>query len=434
MKCMGNSISRRGFLHAGMVGGIGLTLADYLRLQEVQAAETGRQPNGPAKSIIYIFLQGGIAQQESWDPKPHAPEEYRGAFGSIGTALAGIRFNELMPHSAKIADKLCVCRSMSHGDADHDRSTYIMFTGYKPTPAIQHPSFGSVVAHEYGPQNQLPPYITIPNQLDDSGGPGYLSSAFNSFSLGANPSAKNFRVRDLELPGGVDQPRFARRRRLLDAVNDHFRALEESDALEAVDSFYQRAYAMISSEKAREAFDLSKEDPKLREEYGLNEAGARFLLARRLVEAGVPFVTTLYGAWDHHTEIVPGVKKLVPNFDQAFAALIRDLDQRGLLESTLVCASTEFGRTPKINTTAGRDHWGKVFSIAMAGGGIQSGIVHGASDAIAAEPAADMLSVEDWATTMYHCLGIDAHKSLMAPGGRPIEIIRGGKVRRQLLV
>ena len=434
MKCMGNGISRRGFLHAGMAGGIGLTVADYLRAKEAQAAAGITPPKGTAKSIIYIFLQGGIAQQESWDPKPNAPVEYRGAFGSIGTSLPGIRFNDLMPHSAKIADKLCICRSMSHGDADHDRSTYIMFTGYKPSPAIKYPSFGSVVAHEYGPRNHLPPYITIPNQLDDSGGPGHLSSAYNSFSLGAKPSAKNFRVRDLELPGGVDKPRFARRRRLLDAVNDHFRAVEESDALDAVDSFYQRAYAMISSKKAREAFDLSKEDPKLREEYGHSEAGARFLLARRLVEAGVPFVTALYGAWDHHAKIVPGIKKHVPEFDQAFAALIRDLDQRGMLDSTLVVASTEFGRTPKINTIAGRDHWGKVFSIAMAGGGLKQGFVHGASDAIAAEPAEDMLSVEDWATTMYHCLGIDAHQSLMAPGGRPVEIIRGGKVRRQLLV
>ncbi len=434
MNCMGNSLSRRGFLHAGVVGGIGLTLADYLRTKEAYAAAGKEMPNGPAKSIIYIFLQGGIAQQESWDPKPNAPVEYRGAFGSISTKLPGIRFNELMPHSAKIADKLCVCRSLSHGDADHDRSTYIMFTGYKPSPAIDYPSYGSVVAHEYGPRQNLPPYITIPNQLKEGGGAGYLSSAFNSFSLGGNPSNKDFRVRDLQLPGGVDKPRFARRRRLLDAVNDHFREIEQSDQLAAVDSFYQRAYAMISSQKAREAFDLSKESPKLREEYGKGEAGSRFLLARRLVEAGVPFVTALYGKWDHHAKIVPGIKSHVPEFDQAFAALIRDLEQRGMLDSTLVVASTEFGRTPLMNTLAGRDHWGKVFSIAMAGGGVKPGVVHGASDAIAAEPAEDMMSVSDFSKTMYHCLGIDASQSLMAPGGRPVEIIRGGEVRRQLLV
>lgn len=338
-----------------------------------------------------------------------------------------------MPHTAKISDQLTIVRSMSHGDADHARSTYIMFTGYRPSPAIRHPSLGSVVAHQYGPQASLLPYVTIPNQLDDSGGPGYLSSAYNSFSLGAKPSTRDFSVRDLELLGGVDTVRFGRRRRLLDAVNNHFRSVEESDALDAVDSFYQRAYEMISSKQARSAFDLGKEDPKVRDEYGRGEAGSRFLLARRLVESGVRFVTTLYGSWDHHSKIVLGINKHVPEFDQAFAALVRDLDRCGMLDSTLVCVSTEFGRTPKINTSAGRDHWGKVFSIAMAGGGLKRGLVYGASDGIAAEPAADVMSVEDWAATMFHCIGIDATKSLMAPGGRPLKILRDGKVRRQLL-
>ena len=434
-KCPGNPISRRGFLHAGFVGGIGLTLSDYFRLQAAQAAVSGQQAIKPtAKSIIYIFLQGGIAQQESWDPKPHAPAEYRGAFGSIGTPIPGLRVNELMPHCSKIVDKLTICRAMSHGDADHERSTHIMFTGYKPSPAVNYPSLGSVVAHELGPRHDLPPYITIPKQLDDSGGPGYLSSAYNTFSLGADPAAEDFRVRDLELPNGVDPERFARRRRMLETVNDHFRKAENSDALDAVDSFYQRAYDMMSSQKAREAFDLNKEDPKLRDQYGRNEAGARFLMARRLVESGVRFVTALYGQWDHHTKIVPGIKKHVPEFDQAFAALINDLEQRGMLDSTLVCVSTEFGRTPMMNTEAGRDHWGKVFSIAMAGGGMQRGLVFGASDSIAAEPADGMVSVEDWSKTMFHCLGINAEKTLTAPGGRPIEIVRGGRVRKELLI
>ena len=377
MKCPGNDISRRGFLHVGLLGGLGLTLGDFLRIQEAQAAEGGSVCPAPARSIIHIFLQGGIAQQESWDPKPNAPAEYRGAFGSVPTKIPGLRVNELMPHSAKIVDRLSIIRSMSHGDADHDRSTHIMFTGYRPSPAVRYPSLGSVVAHELKSQESLPPYVTIPSQLDDSGGPGYLSSAYNSFGVGARPSDKNFRVRDLELPGGVDRERFGRRRRLLDAVNDHFRSVEESDALDGVDSFYQRAYDMISSKQAREAFDLNREDPKLRDEYGRGEAGARFLLARRLVESGVRFVTTLYGSWDHHSKIVPGIKKHVPEFDQAFAALIRDLDRRGMLDSTLVCVSTEFGRTPKVNTSAGRDHWGKVFSISMAGGGVKSGYVYG---------------------------------------------------------
>ena len=231
----------------------------------------------------------------------------------------------------------------------------------------------------------------------------------------------------------MDEARFAKRRRILDVVNDHFAAREKSDSLDAVDSFYQRAYAMISSKKAREAFDLSKEDAKTRDEYGRNTAGARLLLARRMIEAGVRFVTTTYGGWDMHGNIEGGIKSQVPPFDQAFATLIRDLDRRGLLDSTLVCIASEFGRTPKINSNAGRDHWPKVFSVVLAGGGIKQGLVYGSSNATASEPEEDALNVEDWATTIYHCLGIVADKELMAPGDRPIEIVKGGKVRKALL-
>lgn len=308
-----------------------------------------------------------------------------------------------------------------------------MFTGYRPSPALRYPSFGSVVAHEFGPRANLPPYVCIPNMPAPDAGTGYLSSSFGPFSLGDDPAREGFQVRDLKLPSGVDQPRFTQRRRLLDIVNDHFRAQEKSDSLDAVDTFYQRAYSLISSQKAREAFDISKETPALRDEYGRNAAGARMLLARRLVEAGVRFVTLTYGSWDMHDNIAGGVKRQLPPFDQAFAALIRDLDQRGLLDSTLVCVTSEFGRTPKVNGTAGRDHWPKVFSIVMAGGGVKRGAVYGSSDATASEPLDDPLTVEDWATTVYQCLGIVAEKELMSPGGRPVEIVDGGKVVRELL-
>jgi len=308
-----------------------------------------------------------------------------------------------------------------------------MFTGYRPSPALLFPSMGSVVAHEFGPRNNLPQYVCVPNQPNEFAGTGYLSSSYAGFSLGADPANEQFQVKDLNLPGGVDEKRFSTRRRILDAVNDHFSNLEKSASLDAVDTFYQRAYDLISSQNAREAFDINKEDAKLRDEYGRNTAGARLLLARRLVEAGVRFVTTTYGGWDMHDNIEGRVRGQVPPFDQAFAALIRDLDSRGLLDSTLVCLASEFGRTPKINGNGGRDHWPKVFSVVLAGGGIQRGIVYGSSNSTASEPEENMLNVEDWATTIYKCMGIVGDKELMAPGDRPVEIVKGGKVRSDLL-
>jgi hypothetical protein len=422
-------------MYVGFLGGLGLTLTDFLRMREARAdLKHYESVEGTAKSVIFIFLPGGMAHQESFDPKPFAPIEYRGPLGSIPTNVEGVRFGELWKQTAQVADKLAVCRSMTHGEAAHERGTHNMFTGYRPSPALQYPSIGSVVAHEFGPRNNLPPYVCIPNQPNVYAGTGYLSSSYAGFSLGSDPASSGFKVRDLNLPGGVDETRFASRRKILDAVNGHFRAKEQSDSLEAVDSFYNRAYAMISSPKAREAFDLEKEDPKLRDEYGRNQAGARLLLARRLTEAGVRFVTTTYGGWDMHNGIEDGMKRQVPPFDQAFAALIRDLDRRGQLDNTLVAIASEFGRTPKINSNAGRDHWPKVFSVVLAGGGVKRGIVYGSSNSTASEPEEKALTVQDWATTMYHCLGIVADKELMAPGDRPIEIVDGGKVRKELLV
>jgi hypothetical protein len=428
-------IDRRGFLSVGTVGGLGLSLGDFLRLQAARGeANPGTPPRqAAASSVISIYLPGGVAHQETFDPKPLAPAEYRGPFGSIDTALPGVRFGELLPHTAKIADKLAICRSMTHGEAAHERGTHNMFTGYRPSPALQYPSFGSVISHEFGPRDNLPPYVCIPNQPNEFAGSGYLSSAYSGFSLGADPADGRFKVRDLNLPEGVDEPRFDKRRRMLDVVNDHFRQAEKSDSLDALDTFYQRAYGLISSAKAQEAFDLKQEPDAIKDEYGRNQAGLRMLLARRLVESGVRFVTLTYGGWDHHDKIEKGIKSQAPAFDKGFATLIRDLDRRGLLDSTLVCVTTEFGRTPKINPTAGRDHWPKVFSIVMAGGGIKRGIVHGSSNATAAEPEDDPLTVEDWATTVYDRLGIDARKELMAPGARPVEIVDGGKVVQQLI-
>jgi hypothetical protein len=420
----------------GLVGGLGLTLGNYLGLGAQQARgeiKTYESKEGKAKSVIHIFLPGGISAQESFDPKPFAPIEYRGPMGTIKSKLDGELFGELFPSIAGIADKLTIVRSMTHGEAAHERGTHNMFTGYRPSPAVQYPSMGSVVSHEFGPRNNLPPYVCVPGVANPYAESGYLSSAFGPFSLGADPASGNFSVRDLNLPKGIDEPRFTRRRSLLDAVDDHFRKLEKSDALDAMDSFYQRAYSLISSKEAREAFSLAAEPDAIKEEYGKNAAGMRMLMSRRLVEAGVRFVSMTYGSWDHHTNLQGGFKSQVPPFDKALAALITDLERRGLLDTTLVMVTTEFGRSPKMNKDNGRDHWPRVFSIALAGGGIKKGQVYGSSDATASEPAHNPLTVEDLATTMYNQLGIVADKELMAPGGRPIEICADGKVVEALL-
>ncbi|MFM2003826.1 MAG: hypothetical protein RI963_3252 [Planctomycetota bacterium] len=433
MKCHGNFLFRRDFLRVGVVGGLGISLADMLRMEAQADQKFYESKEGVAKSVIFIFLPGGMAHQESFDPKPYAPVEYRGPMNSIETNVAGVRVNENWKQTATIADKIAICRSMTHGEAAHERGTHNMFTGYRPSPALQFPSIGSVVSHEFGPRNNLPPYVCVPNQPNEFAGTGYLSSSFAGFSLGADPASGDFKVRDLSLSAGVDEPRFNTRRKMLDVVNDYFREKEKSDALDAVDTFYQRAYDLISSEKAREAFDITKETDQMRDTYGKNTAGMRLLLCRRLVEAGVRFVTTTYGGWDMHDNIHASMNGQVPAFDQAYAALIRDLEQRGLLDSTMVVIASEFGRTPKINGTAGRDHWPKVFSVVMSGGGIRKGIVYGSSDATASEPNENPLSVADWATTIYDRMGINADKELMAPGDRPIEIVDSGNVIKDLL-
>ena len=422
-------LSRRGFLQVGMLAGTGLTLPRLLQ------AELKHYENfqGTAKSIIHIYLPGGLAHQESWDPHPYAPIEYRGEMKQVKTKLDGVLFGEPLAKTAQVADRLTIIRSMSHGEAAHERGTHNMFTGYRPSPALQYPSIGSVISHEFGSRNNLPPYVCVPNVPNVYAGSGYLSSAFAPFSLGSDPASDGFKVRDLDLPGGVDESRFATRRSALDAVNEYFRARESSDQINAMDSFYESAYNLISSPQARQAFDLSKEDGKLRDEYGRNTAGARMLLARRLVEAGVRLVNLTYGGWDMHDNIVRGFQNTMPAFDQAFARLIQDLDERGLLDETLVMVSSEFGRTPKINNTAGRDHWPKVFSVVLAGGGVKRGFVYGTSDATASEPDENPVGIEDLFTTVYHTLGVVADKELMAPGDRPIEIVDNGKVIQDLL-
>ncbi|HXE53578.1 MAG TPA: DUF1501 domain-containing protein [Tepidisphaeraceae bacterium] len=429
--------SRREFLYVGLLGGLGLTLGQYFgataEAGDLTAIDLAPAREGTAKSVIHIFLPGGISSQETWDPKPYAPIEYRGPFGTVKTRIQGEVFSEHLKETAGVADKITVIRSLTHGEAAHERGTHNMFTGYRPSPAIEYPSFGSVVSEEFGPRKNMPPYVCVPTIPTTYAGSGYLSSAYGPFSLGADPASGGFQVRDLALPGGIDDNRFDRRKTLLASVDHHFRALEKSDALSAMDTFYQRAYSMISSKEAREAFNLKAEPEAIKNEYGKNSAGMRLLLARRLVEGGVRFVSTVYGGWDYHQSIQNGMASQLPAFDKAFAALIRDLDRRKLLDSTIVMVSSEFGRSPKINQTAGRDHWPKVFSVVMAGGGFKKGLIYGSSDATATDPDHDPLSVEDFAATMYHQLGINPNKRLMSAGNRPIDIVRNGKVVQELI-
>ncbi len=427
-------LNRRGFLSVGMLAGAGLTLPELLRSNAAYGdLKNYKNFEGTAKSIIHIFMPGGMAHQESFDPKPFAPIEYRGEMGQVATKISGEVFGDTLAKTAQVADKLTVIRSMTHGEAAHERGTHNMFTGYRPSPALIYPCIGSVVSHEYGPRNNLPPYVCIPNMPTEFAGSGYLSSAFAPFSLGSDPANNGFKVRDLDLPGGVDDSRFATRRSALSAVNAHFQKKEKSDDLTAMDTFYERAYSLISSPAAREAFDIEKEPAQIRDEYGRNTAGARMLLARRLVQAGVRLVNLTYGGWDMHNSIVAGFRGQMPAFDQAFSTLINDLDRTGLLKETLVMVSSEFGRTPKINAQAGRDHYPKVFSVVLAGGGVKGGYIHGSSNSTASEPEELAMGPEDLFTTVYHCMGIVADKELMAPGDRPIEIVDGGKVIKELL-
>lgn len=422
-------MKRRNFIQVGGLATIGLTLGDYLKAQQNYTAKDAK-----IKSVINVFLPGGIAAQESWDPKPLAPTEYKGPFKAIETAVPEIQLSELMPNVARVMDKATIIRSMTHGEAAHERGTHNMFTGWRPSPAIQYPSMGSIVSHELGNKNNMPSYVSIPNQPNEFAGTGFLSTKFGTFGLGSDPANPDFKVRDLTLPDNITVDRFDRRRNLLELVDAKFKSAEkDSDAIKAVDEFYGQAFSMISSREAIESFDLNKESSELRTKYGNNQAGQRFLMARRLVEAGTRFVTVTYGSWDHHDNVLNGMKSNVPALDQALGALLEDLDDRDLLKDTLVLVTSEFGRTPKINRTAGRDHWPRVFSSFIAGGPIKKGFVYGRSDDLSNAVDENPVAPGDISATVFDLLGIDPEKRLMTADLRPINITPG-KIISDILV
>lgn len=443
--------SRRDFIRVGSLAIGGLTLGEFFRIQSAQAEQKFYESKeNTAKSVIQIVCQGGIAAQESWNPKPESPLEYRGPFGVQKTPIPGVVLSEKMVECAKLADRMCVVRSVIGGPPDHGLAMYHMVSGRRSSPAIKHPSVGAVVNHEFGSRGGLPGFISIPGSgFLGSVGTGYLSPKYGSFGVGGDPAQGNsFQVRDLRLPNGVKSTDFNMRRRLREIVNGEFAKLEADPApLETMDSFYRQAYDMISSPAVRDAFDLSKEPESLKKEYGFgrflenghygqpygSQAGMRMLLARRLVEAGARFVSLTFGGWDDHVQIRENYEKQMPPLDNALATLIRDLDDRGLLDSTLIWVASEFGRTPKINASAGRDHWSRAFSIALAGGGLKRGMFYGDSDATSSEPEKNPTPLEDLHATLYHLIGINSDKELMAPGDRPIEIVDGGKVIQELI-
>jgi hypothetical protein len=425
-----DGVSRRGFLRLGSVAG--LSLAQFLRLQSAQAAGAKKKD----VNCIFIFILGGMPQHDLWDYKADAPAEIRGDFKPIKSAVPGIGLTDLLPHTAKVTNRLAILRSLTHGDSDHGRGYHIMMTGFTPGPGDfnstknnnVHPSIGSMVARMAGTGGELPPYISVPCFLR-SGGPSFLGATYAPFVIEADPASPEFAVRDVVLPEGVTEERSQRRHDAMREINRFERAAEEvSKDVRSLDTFYEKSHRLMTSAKAKEAFDLKREKDSLRDRYGRTSLGQCCLLGRRLVEAGCRFVTIENGHWDTHRENTKSLRDLlVPSLDRALAALVGDLDERGLLDSTLVVLTTEFGRTPRINTMAGRDHWPNCFSIVMAGGGTKHGAVIGATDKIGAAVTDRPITPPDMAATILHALGIDPATTLYTPLGRPVELAGGGK-------
>ena len=433
-----DGIDRRGFLRVGSLAG--LSLAQLIQLQAAQGADKPRKD----VNCIFIFIIGGMAHQDLWDPKPEAPAEIRGDFRPIGTAVPGLQVSELLPHVAKVTDKLSLIRSMTHSDPDHTAGYHVMMTGQHPGtgPVFNrnvpnnnvHPSFGSMVAKLGSAGGSLPPYISLPNFLN-SGGPAFLGASCAPFVIEADPAAPDFSVRDIVLPEGVTSQRSVRRqealRRLKILEQQAERASKEGHSL---DVFQQKAYSLMTSQQAKQAFDIAREDERTREEYGMTSLGQCCLMGRRLVEAGCRFVSIENGHWDTHRQNTMSLRDLlVPPLDRGLSALLTDLDRRGLLDSTLVVVATEFGRSPRINQMAGRDHWPGAFSIVMAGGGIKPGQVIGATDKDAASVTTRPTTPADFAATILSVLGIDPQTTLHTPVGRPVQLASGGRPVHELL-
>ncbi|MEX2185390.1 MAG: DUF1501 domain-containing protein [Pirellulales bacterium] len=427
-------ITRRKMLRIGGAGVLsGLSLPTLLQLQARAATDRPAK----AKACIFIMLEGGPSHIDMWDLKPDAPAEIRGPFNPISTAVPGTQVSEILPLSAKVADKFTILRSHSHTDNAHQTGRHWVLTGYPPNfPDGQakgvpfnelYPSIGSIVSRELGPGGSVPPYIEVPEPLGP-GGPGFYGAKYGPFTIDNDPVQSDFEVRDLNVPDSVADERFLRRRKLLERAEALGESSRATGRARTLASYYEKAVDLVTSPEARQAFDIGGETPAMRERYGMTSIGQCALLARRLVEAGCRFIGISHGSWDTHTDNFASHKKaLVPPTDRALSALLTDLDERGMLDETLVVMMGEMGRTPRINKDAGRDHWSQCQSVILAGGGIKRGAVVGESDKTASIPITHPYGVQDLLRTIFHLLGVDADKVYHTPLGRPVPIVSGGK-------
>lgn len=415
---------RRSFLRAGSLSLFGLqTWGDMLRLR----AQTSEPAPKREISVIHVLLSGGMSHVDTLDMKPQTRSAFRSVFKPIETSAAGIQICDRLPRLAQQAHRYTIIRSATHKLSVHERASYLVMSGHEPLATVNHPSMGAVAYKELGARNELPPYITIPAMTGLWESAGMLPGKFGPFEAG-DPNQPGFAVRDIRLPMDVDWARMDRRRSLLNMVDAQFREHDAAGITDTVDSFRQTAYDLVRSPRAKTAFAIDQEPASLRERYGRTSLGQGCLLARRLVEAGVRFVTVSNGyyKWDHHAKVFENLRdRYLPELDGALASLIEDLDQRGLLASTLVIATGEFGRTPEVNVNAGRDHWPNVFSILVAGAGVPGGQVWGSSDNDGMYVRDNPVEIPDLVATVYHKLGVNYSKEYLTRIGRPFRLSEG---------
>ena len=420
-----NGWSRRDFVRVGALAPFGLSLGSLFAAEK---AATGSAKRARAKSVILVFLGGGISHHDTFDLKPDAAEEIRGKYKGIPSSVTGLHVGELLPKMARTMDKVCLVRSQQHGNDHHETATNWALSGKFGSPFGDHPAMGAVVAQQTGFGGIVPPYVAVPKNPSftwELGRSAWLGGRYESFKAG-DPNAKDFKVRDLSLPKDVTAKTLERRATLLKAVDSLSAHVQGNDQIATYDEFHQKAASMVLSPKAQSAFDVEKESEKLRDTYGRHEFGQSCLLARRLVENGVRFVTVNYAGWDHHAKIFESLDKKLPQFDQGFSALIDDMTERGLLKDTLVVCMGEFGRTPKVNKDAGRDHWGHAGVMLFAGAGVRGGKIIGATDKTGSAVTDRPVSPADVCYTVYEALGIDPFKELRTPEGRPVSILDSG--------
>ncbi len=419
--------NRRDFLRVGTVGTLGLTLPGILR------AEKGAK-KARAKSVILVYLGGGMSHHDSFDLKPEAPAEIRGKYKPIGTNVPGLQVGELLPYLSRTMDHVALVRSGSHNSDHHETATNWVMSGRFGSAFGDYPAVGAVVSHERGFRGTLPPYVAVPRNPSftwELGKSAFLGGRYESFKVG-DPNAPGFRVQDISSGQPKPPEHVQRRQGLLEAVDGLARKVEGNDQIATYDEFRRRAQEMILSGDARRAFAIEQESDRVRDRYGCTTFGQSVLLARRLVEAGVRFVTVNFGGWDHHAEIWKGLEGKLPDFDRGFSALVQDLKTRGLLGETLIVAMGEFGRTPKINKDTGRDHWGPAGSLLFAGAGVRGGLVLGTTDKQGAYVTRRPVSPAEVAWTIYDCVGIDPTNHLHTPDGRPVEILDQGSPIKEL--